>query len=74
MIRDSASCASIAINACWVPSYSTLLVFSFVDPSPAGSYPEWDEGSAGADEAAGVEDPYYEEQGEVDAVFDTWDD
>ena len=54
--------------------YSILLVFSFVDPCPAGNYPEWDEGRAGTDEAAGVEDPYYEEQGEVDAVFDTWDD
>ena len=54
--------------------YSTLLVFSFVDPSPAGNYPEWGEGFAGADKAAGGEDPYYEGQGEVDAIFDTWDD
>ena len=53
--------------------YSTLLVFSFVDLSPARNYTEWDEGLAGADEAAGGEDPYYEEQGEVDAIFDTWD-
>ena len=53
--------------------YSTLLVFSFVDPSPTGDYTVWDEGSTGADEAIGVEDHYHEEQGEVDALFDTWD-
>ena len=67
-------CIFFSIHACWVLLYSTLLVFSFVDPSPTGNYPEWDEGFAGADEAAGGEDPYYEEQGEVDAIFDTWDD
>ena len=44
--------------------YSTLLVFSFVDPSPAGSYPEWDEGLAGTEAAAGVEGADYEDQDE----------
>ena len=53
--------------------YSTLLVFSLVDPSPAGSYPEWDEGRAGTEAAAGVEGADYEDQGEMEAVFDAWD-
>ena len=47
--------------------YSPLL-----DPSSAGNYPEWDEGHAGADETAGDEDPYYEEQGEVDTHKRKW--
>ena len=47
--------------------YSTLL-----DPSLVGNYPEWDEGHAGADEAAGDEDTCYEEQGEMDFVYDEW--
>ena len=42
--------------------YSTLLVFSFVDPSPAGSYPEWDEGLAGTEVVAGGEGAGYEDQ------------
>ena len=42
--------------------YSTLLVSSFVDPSPAGNYPEWDEGLAGTEVAAGGEDADYEDQ------------
>ena len=44
-----------------------------LDPSPAGSYPEWDEGFAGTEEAAGDEGVGYAEQGEVDALFDSWD-
>ena len=44
--------------------YSPLL-----DPSPAGNYPEWDEGHAGAKEAAEGEGTYYEEQGEADPLF-----
>ena len=53
--------------------YSTLLVFSFVDPSPTGNYPEWDEGLAGTEAAAGVEGADYEDQGEMDSLFDSWD-
>ena len=52
--------------------YSTLLVFSFVDPSPAGNYPEWDEGHTGTEATAGGEGADYEDQGEMDAVFDSW--
>ena len=53
--------------------YSTLLVFSFVDPSPAGNYPEWDEGHAGTEATTGGEGAGYEGQGEMDAIFDSWD-
>ena len=53
--------------------YSTLLVFSFVDPSPTGNYPEWDEGLAGTQATAGGEGADYEDQGEMEAVFDAWD-
>ena len=44
-----------------------------LDPSPAGSYPEWDERFAGTVEAAGDEGVGHEEQGEVDTLFDSWD-
>ena len=44
--------------------YSILLVLSFVDPSPAGSYPEWDEGLAGTEAATGGEGADYEDQDE----------
>ena len=62
------------INACWVhlcthPCY----YFPLLDPSPAGSYPEWDEGPAGTDETTGDEGTCYEEQGEMDSVYDEWD-
>ena len=53
--------------------YSTLLVFSFVDPSPAGNYPEWDEGLAGTEASAGGKGADYEDQGEMDVLFDVWD-
>ena len=48
--------------------YSPLL-----DPSPAGNYPEWDEGHAGTEEAAGGKGAYHEDQGEVDTLFSEWD-
>ena len=44
-----------------------------LDPSPAGSYPEWDEGHAGTEAASGGEGADYENQGELDAIFDVWD-
>ena len=50
-----------------------MLVFSFVDPSPVRNYPEWDEGRAGTDEAVGGEGVDYEDQGEMGAIFDVWD-
>lgn len=53
--------------------YSTLLVFSFVDPSPAKNYPEWDEGHVGTETTAGEEGTNYEDQGEMSAIFDAWD-
>lgn len=48
--------------------YSPLLY-----PSPTGNYPEWDEGHAGTDEAVGDESTCYEEQGEMDSLYDEWD-
>ncbi len=57
----------------YINLYSTLLVFSFVDPSPAGNYPEWDEGLAGTEATAGGEGADYEDQGEMDSLFDAWD-
>ena len=47
--------------------------FSLLDPSPAGNYPEWDEGHTGAKEVTGDEGAYYEEQVEVDTLFGEWD-
>ena len=44
-----------------------------LDPSPAGNYPEWDEGYASAEEAAGGEGTYYEDQGAVGTLFGEWD-
>ena len=53
--------------------YSTLLVFSFVDPSPAGNYPEWDNIHAGTEAIARGEGTDYEDQGKMGAMFDAWD-
>ena len=46
--------------------YSTLLVFSFVDPSLAGNYPEWDEDRVGTGAVAGAEGTDYEDLGRVE--------
>ena len=54
-----------SIHSCY---YSPLL-----DPSPAGNYPKWDEGYAGAEETTGGEGAYYEDQGEVDTLFGEWE-
>ena len=48
--------------------YSPLL-----DPSLAENYPEWDEGYAGTDETTGGKGTDYEDQGEMGAIFDAWD-
>nr|ADB85291.1 hypothetical protein [Phyllostachys edulis] len=42
------------------------------DPSLAGSYPEWDEGIVGTEEATSDEGAGYKEQSKVDALFDSW--
>nr|ADB85314.1 hypothetical protein [Phyllostachys edulis] len=41
-------------------------------PSPAGNYPEWDDGYAGTDASAGGGGTDYEDQGEMGAIFDAW--
>ena len=50
-----------------------MLLLPLLDPSPTRDYLEWDEGYTGAEEAAGGEGAYYEDQGEVDTLFSEWD-
>ena len=56
----------------YINLYSTLLVLSFVDPSPAGNYPAWDEGHAGTAETAGGGEADHEDQGKRGTLFEDW--
>ena len=55
----------ISTQSCY---YSPLL-----DLSLARNYPEWDEGHVGTDKAVGDESTCYEEQGEMDSLYNEWD-
>ena len=67
MNKDESSSAFLLLMLAEYTSTQPCYYSPLLDPSPAGNYPEWNEGHAGGE---GVD---YEDQDEMGNLFNEWD-